>query len=590
MSIVLRIVWAVVGGAWGASLVGLGEAVVVALTTAPDELGVFPFAFLGYGAVGAGIGLVLGLLLAVIAGRGAGERLAAAPFWMAAVAAFFPLGFAVARYHVLQRIFHEGVELLSPTGLAVHLGIVVGLVLVAALLWLVARRVQAHRHGLGGAAVGFVVLYAVCRVVAAVAGSAATPEVARQASADPQRPNIILIIADTLRADAVKVADAGLARLVRDGVVFENTYAQASWTRPSVATLLTSQYPSQHGAIHKTHLLSNRVTTLAEALADEGYWTAGFVTNINMAPVFNFQQGFDEYVYLEPSFYFGASVSAASLALYKGLRVVREKLLRDRIYFQNYYQDAEVVGAAVSQWLEQKPPEPFFLLIHYMDPHDPYFEIPYSGTGVARVIDQNPDPANAERMHELYRQGVGYLEEHLDHMLGELAEHGYYDRSVVALTSDHGEEFQEHGGWWHGTTLYEEQLRVPLVIKPRAGSRAAGVEPRRARLLDVAPTLMHAAGLTPPASFAGNDLFGNPPTYPIHAEVDHEGNRVSVWLDGDWKLITANADNPRQLQPVELYDLSRDPHERNNLSASEAARVQAMSAAQQQFEATLLRE
>ncbi len=588
MSIVAQLLWAVVGGVWGASLVGFGEALVVAWTTAPDELGVFPFAIVGYGAVGAGVGLAAGLVWSLFAARGRSGRSSHAAGAVGAMAALLPLGFAVTRYHVAQRVFQEGLPLASPTGLLVHAAILAALGLVAFLVSRCLRQAQAAPRGLALVGLAWLGLYGIGRLVAFFGDHTAPPVVERRASADPSsHPNIILIIADTLRADAVKTADDGFARLVRDGVVFENTYAQASWTRPSVATILTSQYPAQHGAIHKTHLLSNRVTTLAEALAAEGYWTAGIVTNINMAPVFNFQQGFGEYTYLEPSFYFGASVSAAGLALYKGLRVVREKLLRDRIYFENYYQDAAVVGEAVEAWLEQKPPEPFFLLVHYMDPHDPFFEIPYNGKGVARVIDQNPDPSQAPRMRDLYHQNIGYLEEHLDALLQNFAANGHYDRSVIALTSDHGEEFQEHGGWWHGTTLYEEQLRVPLVIKPKAGARSPGVESRRARLLDVAPTLMRAAGLEPSSSFVGVDLFQSPPAEPIHAEVDHEGNRVNVWIEGDWKLITANPDNPRGLRSVELYDLANDPHETNDLAAREPARVEAMVAALQRFAAQL---
>ena len=132
--------------------------------------------------------------------------------------------------------------------------------------------------------------------------------------------------------------------------------------------------------------------TLAEALKARGYWTAAFTTNINVAPIFNFQQGFDEFHYLEPSFYFGASDSATKLAIYKGLRAAREKV-SSKMWVQNFYQDAAVVDEHVQAWLGCKPPEPFFLFIHYMDPHDPYFEMPYNGHGVARV--STPDPPGA---------------------------------------------------------------------------------------------------------------------------------------------------------------------------------------------------
>src|SRR5262249_49774141 len=145
------------------------------------------------------------------------------------------------------------------------------------------------------------------------------------------KPNLILVVVDTLRSDAIEPfgppagTTPAFASLAHDGVAFARTYSQASWTRPSIASILTSEYPSMHGAIQKMDFLPDRVLTLAEVLKAEGYWTAGFANNINVAPVFNFQQGFDEYVYLEPSFYFGATESGTKLAIYKGLRVFRER-------------------------------------------------------------------------------------------------------------------------------------------------------------------------------------------------------------------------------------------------------------------------
>src|SRR4029450_45829 len=136
---------------------------------------------------------------------------------------------------------------------------------------------------------------------------------------------------------------------------------------------------SVHGTEHKMDFLPDRVDTLAEVLKRQGYWTAAFTTNINVAPIFNFQQGFDEFSYLEPSFYFGASDSATRLAVYKGLRAGREESGSKR-WVRNFYQDAKVVDEHAAACLASKPPEPFFLFIHYMDPHDPYFEIPYNGT------------------------------------------------------------------------------------------------------------------------------------------------------------------------------------------------------------------
>ncbi len=306
---------------------------------------------------------------------------------------------------------------------------------------------------------------------------------------------------------------------------------------------------------------------MAEILRREGFWTAGFVSNINVAPVFNFQQGFAEYNYLAPRFYFGATDSATRLAIYKGLRLLRERFFGHRMYFYHYYQDAAVVNQAVMDWLAQKPPSPFFLLIHYMDPHDPFFEIPYNGRGVARVSTPSPPKDQAPELRRLYDQDVTYLDDHLQALLEKLRALGLYDRSVIALTADHGEEFQEHGGWWHGTTLYEEQVHVPLLIRLPRDTRAGTVETRPVRSVDIMPTLLAAAGVDPAPEWQGANVFApdvKPPAV-LFAEEKLEGNIVHSLRREHWKLITANAGNPRGLAPVELYDLATDPGETRNV-------------------------
>jgi arylsulfatase A-like enzyme len=571
------------GGALAGAVIGCGEAaLVVATTAAPEEYWLFPFGILYYGLLGSLCGGPIGLLASLLGG---GDSRAVA-LGCGAAGAFLPLGLMVSRYHVIQRVFHEELVTFSATGLAVHAALLAAAIAVSLAVFFLGRAIGRLRRGMVAAAAVLLACLLVSGAMAAATSTRSEGRVARAADAE-SGSNVILIIADTLRDDALTArlqrdpAASGMARLAADGVRFENAYAQSSWTRPSVATIMTSLYPTAHGATHKMDPLPDDVTTLAEALRDRGYWTAGVVSNINVAPIFNFQQGFGEYTYLEPDFYFGASDSATRLAIYKGLRVARERLLGSYIYFNNYYQDAEILGRAVAEWLEQEPPQPFFLLIHYMDTHDPYFEIPYDGRGVARVNNPNPAAARAAGLRKLYDENVGYLDAHLAKLLAQLQERGLYEKSIVALVADHGEEFQEHGGWWHGTTLYEEQLRVPLVIK-RAGESTPGTtEKIAARTLDVAPTLMVAAGVAVPEEFTGRDLFAQEANdgEPMFAEEELEGNVLASLRLGHWKIIAANPGNPRGLQPVELYHLGDDPLEKRNLAADqpqEAARMLAL--------------
>jgi len=220
-----------------------------------------------------------------------------------------------------------------------------------------------------------------------------------------------------------------------------------------------------------------------------------------------------------------------------------------------------------------------------MDPHDPYFEHPYNGHGVARVIDSNPPASHRDELYRLYKGDVAYLDANLGHLFARLKELGLYDDSVVLVTADHGEEFQDHGGWWHGATLYQEAMHVPLLIKRAHESRGGVADPQPARSLDIAPTLMAAAGLAAPASFSGRNLFATPDGDPqaLFAEEDFEGNVLASLRVGPWKIITANGDNPRGLAPVELYDLGQDPGEQRNLAAAEPQRTQEMLERLSQF-------
>jgi arylsulfatase A-like enzyme len=395
---------------------------------------------------------------------------------------------------------------------------------------------------------------------------------------------------DTLRADHLSCygytggTTPRIDGLARDGLRFANAFSQASWTRPSVATILTGLYPSSHGAVHKADALPDRVDTLAEQLQRGGYRTVGFANNANVSPVFNFQQGFDEYRYLAPDLFFHADEQAAQLALYNGLRLVRERFLARRVDVRNYYHPAEDVSEAVRRWLDGggAGAQPFFLFLHYMDPHDPYMAHPFDGEGYARVANPNPPAGLAEQYRRLYDGEIAYLDVHLGALFDELEKRGLYDKTLVVLTADHGEEFQEHGGWWHGTTLYDEQVQVPLIVKPAGRAGGGRLVEELATSLDVAPTILAAAGLPRPDTLQGHALpldGGAPPARQgVFAEEDLEGNVLQAVRTLEWKLVIANPGNPRGLAPEELYDLGRDPGERANVVASAPAEAETMRA------------
>jgi arylsulfatase A-like enzyme len=256
-----------------------------------------------------------------------------------------------------------------------------------------------------------------------------------------------------LRRDPTPALDA----LALGSAVFEHAFSQASWTALRRA-LLTGLYPSTHQAIRKADLLPEAVTTLPEAMRAAGWRTGGIVTNINLAPSFQFDQGYDEYLYLAPDYFFGASESSSKLAAYSGLRLFRERFLSKRKDVRHYYQDAATATAAATTGSAQRKGR-FFLLLHYMDPHDPYFPHPYDGHAIARVDTPRPDPARAKELSDLYDGEIVFLDRHLGEFLDHLKARGLYD-DALSCSRGSREEFHEHGGWWHGTTLYDEQIRI----------------------------------------------------------------------------------------------------------------------------------
>lgn len=573
---------AMFGGFVGGSLVGLLEALVVAMTGGAEEFGVFRFGAISYGLIGSAIGAgggVASVVLPFLARDGA----AAAALAGGGVAAL--LGLAVTRFRVVRDVFAESLPIASGQGIAVHLGLAVGALLV---LWLVRRLLLAMSRGGGGilsSAVAAVVLVVTGIAATAVLDATATGKSVPSTPGSAQGPNVILIIADTLRADhlgsygSTTTKTPQMDRLAKDGVVFENAFSNSTWTRPSVATIVTSLYPSSHRVMLKTDLLPEGVTTIAETLREGGYRTVGYVTNINVAPSFHFEQGFQEYYYLAPEFFFGATDSGSKLAFYSGMRLVRERFFAKEKWVQHYYQDAQTVNGGALPWLDRNAGGPFFTLIHYMDPHDPYFEIPYNGVAIARVDTPNPDPSQRDRMMNLYSSNIEYLDRFVGNVIEALKAAGQYDNTAIALVSDHGEEFYEHKGWWHGTTLYDEESRVPIIVKLPNNAKAGTRVKTPAQLLDVAPTLTSAAGVPVPDAWQGRDLFSDKPApAALFQEEDHEGNMLHSIRTDRWKLILANEGNPRGLAPVELYDMQADPRETTNVASQNAAIVEQLRA------------
>jgi arylsulfatase A-like enzyme len=579
----------IAAGLIAGGLVGLGEVILLAtLGGSVYNLHAMLWAVVAYALLGSLTGLVVAAIYALLRH----EPDAKATYTLSWAATFSGLGLFITRYRLYRDLFHESIRTFSLHGLLFNGGLLLAFAgLFFLFYWLWQRPALRSLTGLKGSGAALALL-----IVTAAAVSFSTRPT--KAFSTPPKgippgledaPNVILIGVDTLRADRLSCygytasATPSLDALAADGVRYAAMTAQASWTKPSFATILTSLYPSSHRAIGKPHRLPEAVNTLAEVLAASGYHTGGIVDNVSISAAFGFDQGFADYIYLEPAYLFAADEAASQIALYQALRRVWAMASGGRIYVQNFYQDATVVNRHAVDWLKANKGTRFFLFLHYMDPHDPYFEHPYDGRGYSRASNQNPDPALAPTFSRLYDGEVRYVDEQLGQLFAWLKAEGLYDQTLIVLTGDHGEEFQEHGGWWHGQTLYQELIAVPLIIKYPAGARAGTTVTDLARSLDIAPTILDVAGVPTPEAMMGRSLWSatEPPPY-VFSEEDFEGNDLHALRAPDYKLILANADNPRGLPAEELFDLAADPGEQSDLSAVQPDQAQSMRAALRQ--------
>jgi arylsulfatase A-like enzyme len=576
------------GGLLGGMLLGVGEAIVVlASGSGGKHYGVLAYGGAVYGLACALAGLGLGLAFAW-SGRLMKRAAVSEPAAYGGFAALLASGgaFAIGAFRVRRDLFDELLKWKSAQGLLVLAGCLLAAAVLYLLIATLARTLVARTplRVLLRASSAALLLGALFALALAWPRAQARPALHAEADGKPapaEAGNVLFIVIDTLRADHLPLwgyrgsQTPNLDAFARDAIRFEHAFANASWTRPSFASLLTGRYPASHRTTLKSDSLPSEIVTLAEAMQDAGYSTHGVVTNYNVAPFFNFHQGFDQYRYLEPDFVLGAGDTEAKLLFVQLLRQKIEgyRASRGQVEPGSAYQDAEQVNAEIARMLDAKPRAPFLLFAAYMDPHDPYYPHPYDGTGYARAAHQKPDPSDAARMRKLYDGEIEFWDAHFGELVADLKRRGLYDDLTVVITSDHGEEFMDHGGFWHGTTLYDEQIRVPLLLKLPRGERGGSVVTHWVESIDVMPSLLQRNGIAVPKGVQGKDLLQASDS--VYAEEDHEGNVLrSLRLrrgQSELKLIEANEDNPRGLQPFELFRMDQDPGELVNLARDDAA-------------------
>ncbi len=406
-----------------------------------------------------------------------------------------------------------------------------------------------------------------------------------EVATSPPRPNVVLIVVDTLRSDRLPFYGAPrdtapfLSQLAEESRVFENAYSPSSWTLPALVSVLTSVHPFQHGVVSLAGLereageepipvncIPAEIETLAEVLRASGYRTFGVVSNLLVTEDVGFDRGFDRFVQLDD-------------------------------------EPADRVNGQVSLWRDEiLASEPFFLYLHYIDPHDTYHArepwlVPYENLTdagwpeaplgrsesdldqidwILTRIDPKPHQYVGRRARELsseelddlfawmksaYDSEIGFV----DDQVREIFERFDLEQSVVVFLSDHGEEFYEHGALTHGFNLHAETVRVPLLLRLPGGEDPGRVT-SPVSTLDVVPTIRKLLGLVEARQDEGIDLFAAFEGRAVHGMLDSkagfdvEKDMRSISVAGHRLLVHGDGG-------VELYDTLVDPHERIDIAA-----------------------
>jgi arylsulfatase A-like enzyme len=404
-------------------------------------------------------------------------------------------------------------------------------------------------------------------------------------SAPALPPNVVMIVIDTLRADRLgsygysRPTSPNIDALAGESCLFENAVSQSSWTGPSIASLFTSMYPSQHGMVDFKSSLGDALPTLAGVFRASGYTTLGVSANFTfISPNKGFSRDFDAFEVLSRP---------------------PEPGEKAEIYGTNSVAGGEVTERVFSLLAEERA-DPFFLYVHYMDPHSSYD--PPASFKSRFVTDYNgPIDGSTEQLQEivrgeleigsedivhlqsLYDAEVAYVDAEVGRLLDHLRAIGVYEDSIVVLLSDHGEEFMDHGSFFHMFTLYREQIHVPLIFRKPGGVGGGTRVESVVELVDVGPTVLELAGIEDSRETSGAS-YARRMGAPLEAVVAEEGAVALSELHGDplvtsvwrrkrhhaalstpgWTLLAGD-----QREALELYESTNDERQQVDRAATE---------------------
>lgn len=419
------------------------------------------------------------------------------------------------------------------------------------------------------------------------------------------KPNVLVYMIDTLRADRTSLYGHSrpttpfLDKLGGEGVVFEDCHVQCTWTKPSVASMMTSIHAVTHGITEGEHTIPAGATTLAEELRENGWTTASVVANPFAGKATGLERGFD------------------SLVEFPAIRRRQSSEQRDT--------DSKAINAIALPWIEQHRDEPFFLYLHSTDPHAPYrppaayekefsdpaesdrFQVDFSkmvrhrlyGGAVFNRLEAKQKGVDPDlfvrRALDRYDAEIAHNDKNIETLVTRLEELGILSNTLVVVVSDHGEEFLEHGWTGHGHSLYQEQTHgVMMMWNPKLLPEARRVS-GPVQLIDLRPTLLELVGLKPKGVVQGRSrvalLRGEsdpdapavmtsrmPPHGSEDQEIPQSQTRTFARIDDQWKMIYREDAAKTGLSEVELYDRKKDPTDQHDLAAENPAVVKPLLA------------
>lgn len=385
---------------------------------------------------------------------------------------------------------------------------------------------------------------------------------------------VILIVVDAMRPDHLspygyfRDTTPSLTALADEGLVLTNYFVNGNWTRPSTASLLTGLPPSAHGVERDRDRLADDYVTLAELLGGVGIPTGAVVGNGNAGSAFGLGRGFDFY--------------ADTVKHWKGL------------------PSADQVVELAVPFVRKHKDGPFFLMLFFVDPHDPYHAPPpyedmyVSDASVPLIRSPHWErgkyaPGEIDRMRATYDGALRYTDSVIGRFFGTLRELGLYEKATIIVTSDHGEAFGEHGVFLHAHHLYDEIVRAPLIVRAPEMSARGVYNHYLFQTIDLMPTLVRLLGGSVPRRLPGADIFAqlarpelvDPArfvicefhNFGIHRRMIRTYDRKVIYAEpADQKEFLATVRQPALLPSVsfseerfQLYELGTDPFERRDL-------------------------